>query len=229
MVELDRGLTVYAARGLSKTWRSGRSTVPGLVKVDIDIRASEYLVVQGRSGSGKSTLLHVLAGLDRPHAGELNYLNRDLARMSDRQLTGVRRISFGFVFQTFHLIPTLTAAENIEAALAPARLRRSVRRGRVNELLDEVGLTHRARHLPSELSGGEQQRVAVARAMANGPTVLFADEPTGNLDSHSRELVLDVILRLARVKAMSVVLVTHDPAVARGADRVLTMSDGHLN
>ncbi len=229
MVEVDPGLTVYAARGLFKTWRSGRSTVPGLVKVDIDVRASEYLVVQGRSGSGKSTLLHVLAGLDRPDAGELNYLNRDLARMSDRQLTGVRRVSFGFVFQTFHLIPTLTAAENVEAALAPAHLRRSVRRGRVNELLDEVGLSHRARHLPSELSGGEQQRVAVARAMANGPTVLFADEPTGNLDSHSRELVLDVILRLARVKAMSVVLVTHDPAVARGADRVLTMSDGHLN
>lgn len=219
---------LYVASDVSKTWRHGRRVVSGLMEVDLELRPSEYVAVVGRSGSGKSTLLQVLAGLERPDEGQLIFRGRDIARCSDGDITRLRRDAFGFVFQAFNLIATLTAAENVQAALAAAG--RSEREGKVRalELLEQVGLRERARHLPSELSGGEQQRVAIARAIANRPVLLFADEPTGNLDSTSTATVLQLIRAIAVESGLTVVVATHDPAVALEANRVVTMFDGRL-
>jgi putative ABC transport system ATP-binding protein len=218
----------YELIGVTRRFRAGSLPVVAVDCLDLAVDGPEFLVIQGRSGSGKSTLLQLMAGLDRADAGQVRYDGRDLGRLSDRELTSLRLHAFGFVFQSFNLIPTLTAAENVEAALAPTGMPRRRRRALIEELLSEVGLRDRAAHLPSQLSGGEQQRIAIARALANRPRVLLADEPTGNLDTQSAADVRLLLEELARAHVLTVVLVTHDPAMAAGATRLLRMSDGKL-
>jgi putative ABC transport system ATP-binding protein len=196
--------------------------------VDLDVRHGEFLVVAGPSGSGKTTLLQLLGALDRPTSGRVEFEGRDLAKLGDGDLAGLRRDTLGFIFQQFNLIPTLTAAQNVEAALAPRRFRAAERHRRASELLDRVGLAERAGHLPSQLSGGEQQRVAIARALANGPRVLLADEPTGNLDSATGDDIVALLTRLSQDEGLSVVLITHDPTIADAAERVVRMRDGRV-
>jgi putative ABC transport system ATP-binding protein len=196
--------------------------------VDLVVRTGEFLVVAGPSGSGKTTLLQLLGALDRPTSGHVEFEGQDLARMSDGELAKLRRDTLGFIFQQFNLIPTLTAQQNVEAALAPRRFRSSERHRRAAELLERVGLAARAGHLPSQLSGGEQQRVAIARALANGPRVLLADEPTGNLDTATGEDILALLTQLSVDEGLSVVLITHDASIADAAERVVRMRDGKV-
>ncbi len=219
---------MYELHGVTKLYRQGPSTIRALDEVRLAIGAGELLVVEGPSGSGKSTLLQILGGLDRPTRGLVRFEAHDLTVLSDRRLTRLRLSAFGFVFQQFNLIPTLTAAENVEAALAPTMLGGSGRRARVNQLLNRVGLGDRARHLPSQLSGGEQQRVAIARALANQPRVILADEPTGNLDSRTGREILELLTALSAEHGKTVVVVTHDREVAARAARVVRMRDGRL-
>jgi putative ABC transport system ATP-binding protein len=219
---------VYELRGVSRVYGRGDRTVPAVRDVDLSIARGELLAVVGPSGSGKTTLLQLLGGLDRPSSGTVLFEGRDLAAHSDGELTGLRREALGFIFQQFNLIPTLTAAQNVEAALAPAVRSRADRRTRVVMLLEAVGLAARGHHLPSRLSGGEQQRVAIARALANDPRVVLADEPTGNLDSATGAEIIGVLRALAEEDGRTVVIVTHDATVAGRADRVARMEDGRL-
>jgi len=219
---------LYELRNISKTYRRGSTPVRALETIDLDIGSGEFLAVRGPSGSGKSTLLQLLGGLDRPTSGLLTFDGRDLARLNDRAMTRLRLRDFGFVFQQFNLIPTLSAAENIEAGLAPRGISRAERRKRVSELLQQVGLRQRRDHLPSRLSGGEQQRVAIARAMVNNPSVILADEPTGNLDSRTASEVIDLLAGLCREQSVTIVLVTHADYVAERARRVVNLMDGQL-
>ena len=218
---------LYELDGVRKVFDGARA-VAAVDGVDLEIERGEYLSVVGASGSGKTTLLQLLGTLDRPSAGTLQFEGRDTSRMSDSELADLRQKTLGFIFQQFNLIPTLTARQNVEAALAPAGLGAAARRARALELLERVGLGGRADHLPSQLSGGEQQRVAIARALANAPDVLLADEPTGNLDSSTSQEIIDLLRRLSRTEGLSIVLVTHDAAIAAGADRVVRMSDGRV-
>src|SRR4051812_27551162 len=192
----------------------------------LTIGAGEFVAIVGPSGSGKTTLLQLLGALDRPTAGRVGFGGRDMAGLGDGELTRLRLTTIGFVFQQFNLIPTLTASENVEAALAPAGVSSARRRRRAFDPLAAVGLDHRLTHLPTQLSGGEQQRVAIARAMANDPRVLLADEPTGNLDSATGEEVLAVLERLSGELDQTVVLVTHDGGLAARANRTIRMRDG---
>ena len=219
---------MYELRDVSRLYRQGGATIRAVDGVNLLIEAGNFLVIEGRSGSGKSTLLQLLGGLDQPSSGHVFFETRDMARMSDGELTDLRSKSIGFVFQQFNLIPTLSAQENVEAALAPRGLNAANRAARARALLEEVGLADRGRHLPSQLSGGEQQRVAIARALANEPRVILADEPTGNLDSGTGEEIITLLAELSRVHRTTVVLVTHDQAVAAHAPRVLRMNDGRL-
>jgi putative ABC transport system ATP-binding protein len=204
---------VYDLRNVTKSYGSGAARVTAIDDVDLRIERGEFVVVAGPSGSGKTTLLQLLGALDRPTSGSIEFDGRDLASLGDGELTRLRRDTLGFVFQQFNLIPTLTALQNVEIA------------GGGPELLARVGLEHRARHLPSQLSGGEQQRVAIARARANEPGVVRADEPTGNLDSATGEEIMEVLCGLW-VEGLSLVLITHDPAVAGTAPRVVRLRDG---
>ncbi|MGH9037070.1 MAG: ABC transporter ATP-binding protein [Acidimicrobiia bacterium] len=219
---------MYQLRDVTKLYRQGPATIRAVDGVDLDIAAGEFVVVEGSSGSGKSSLLQLLGGLDRPTTGQLSFEGDDLAGLPDRRLADLRLRAFGFVFQQFNLIPTLTGAENIEVALAPTGTKRVERRRRAAELLDQVGLGDRGEHLPSQLSGGEQQRVAIARALANEPRVLLADEPTGNLDTRTGEQLFDLIEGLWRSHGLTVILVTHDPRIASRAPRSLHMRDGMM-
>jgi putative ABC transport system ATP-binding protein len=206
----------------------GARPVSAVDGVDLEIRRGEYVSVVGASGSGKTTLLQLLGTLDRPSGGTLQFEGRDTSRLSDSELADLRQKTLGFIFQQFNLIPTLTARQNVEAALAPSGMPAADRRERARDLLDRVGLGGRSDHVPSQLSGGEQQRVAIARALANEPDVLLADEPTGNLDSATSQEIIDLLRRLSRTEGLSIVLVTHDPQIAAGADRVVRMSDGRV-
>jgi putative ABC transport system ATP-binding protein len=209
----------------SKVFPGGVAAVNG---ISLEIGAGEFLVVVGPSGSGKTTLLQLLGALDRPTSGHVRFDGRDLAGMGDSELARVRRESLGFVFQQFNLIPTLTAAQNVEAALAPGKLSGADRHARAAELLARVGLSARVSHLPSQLSGGEQQRVAIARALANRPQVLLADEPTGNLDSTTGEEIMALLRELVRTDGLTVVLITHDAAIAAQGDRTVRLRVGRL-
>jgi putative ABC transport system ATP-binding protein len=213
---------MYELRGVTKTFMQGSVQIDAVDDVDLAISEREFLVVAGPSGSGKTTLLQLLGALDRPSVGSLLFEGRDLAALGDRDLAGLRLQAFGFVFQQFNLIPTLTAAQNVEAALAPRG------GGDTQRLLESVGLGRRADHLPSQLSGGEQQRVAIARALANEPRVLLADEPTGNLDSETGTEIIELLRSLSDERGQTVVLVTHDPAIAAQAPRVVRMRDGRV-
>ena len=216
---------VYELRNITRIHRVGDSEVRALDGIDIDIAAGEMVAIEGPSGSGKTTLLQLLGCLDQPTSGSITLDGRDLGGLRDSELTGLRARQLGFVFQNFNLIPTLTAAENVEAALVPLDHSRQARRVRVAELLTRVGLGERARHLPSRLSGGEQQRVAIARALANKPRVILADEPTGNLDTTTAAEIVEV-LRSLTADGVTVVIVTHAEHVAERADRRIRLRDG---
>jgi len=220
---------MYRLSGLTKTYRSRGRDVVALDRVDLDIPAGAMIAVQGPTGGGKSTLLQMLGALDRPTAGSIEFEDRDLSRLGDGALTRVRARDLGFVFQGFNLIPTLTAQENVETALAPLRVRASERRRRAAEALASVGLAERAGHLPSELSGGQQQRVAIARALVTEPRVVLADEPTGNLDEETRDEIMDLLEGLWRDRGLTLVIVTHDSAVAARAQRRLRIAQGRVS
>ncbi len=217
---------MYELKRASKLYRQGPATIRAVDAVDLTIDEGQFLVIEGSSGSGKSTLLALLGGLDRPTSGQVLFEGRDMGALPDGKLAGLRLKAFGFVFQQFNLIPTLTALENVEAAMAPTGVNGRTQRARALELLTEVGLADRSKHLPSQLSGGEQQRVAIARALANDPRVILADEPTGNLDSSTGEEIVRLLMRLSTARGKTVVLVTHDRVLAEQAPRVLRMRDG---
>ena len=227
-LEAERAGDLYQLDGVSKLYGAGSTSVAAVTGVSLTVRHGEFVAIVGQSGSGKTTLLQLLGALDRPTAGRVQLAGQDLNSASDRDLSRLRRDTIGFIFQQFNLIPTLTAAQNVEAAIAATTLARTQREARVAELLDAVGLAPRSKHLPSQLSGGEQQRVAIARALANHPRVLLADEPTGNLDSTTGQEILSLLRRLSTDQQLTVVLITHDPAIAAAADRLLRMSDGRL-
>jgi putative ABC transport system ATP-binding protein len=219
---------MYKLTGVTRDYRKGRETVHALRGVDLSIEDGEWLAIQGPTGHGKSTLLQILGGLDRPTKGVVELGGRDLARLGEGQLTKVRATSIGFVFQTFNLIPTLSAQENVETALVPLRVPAAERGERAGQALADVGLADRASHLPSELSGGQQQRVAIARALVKRPGVLLADEPTGNLDEGTRDEIIALLDRLWRELGLTMVMVTHDSTVARQAQRLGLMSNGRI-
>ena len=215
-----------AARALERRYGDGESAVDALRGVSLEVPAGQFTAVMGPSGSGKSTLMHLLAGLDTPTAGTVHLAGEEIARMPDRQLTRLRRKHIGFVFQSFNLLPTLSAEENITLPLAIAG--RKPEPAELEALLVRVGLTERRRHTPSQLSGGQQQRVAIARALIAKPTVLFADEPTGNLDSAAGADVLALLRDAVALDGQTTVMVTHDPRAAAAADRVLFLADGRI-
>jgi putative ABC transport system ATP-binding protein len=219
---------IYSLRSVRRVYGNGAGEVQAVRDVDLEIERGEFLVVVGPSGSGKTTLLQLLGALDRASSGEVQFEGRDLSRLPDADLTSLRLETIGFIFQQFNLIPTLTAAQNVEVALAPTRLDHEARQSRARELLASVGLASRARHLPSQLSGGEQQRVAIARALANKPHVLLADEPTGNLDSATGEEIMSLLKSLSADGGHTVILITHDTDIAAQAARVIRMQDGRL-
>ncbi|MFF3852318.1 ABC transporter ATP-binding protein [Micromonospora sp. NPDC002575] len=214
------------ARGLRKEYGVGQARVVALDGVDVDFAAGRFTAIMGPSGSGKSTLMHCLAGLDRPTAGTVRIGDADVGGLDDRRLTLLRRDRIGFVFQKFNLLPALTAEENVVLPLAIAGRRPDP--AWLRQVVAAVGLTDRLRHRPAELSGGQQQRVAVARALITKPWVIFADEPTGNLDSRSGAEVLRLLREAVDTLGQTVVMVTHDPTAAGHADRVVFLADGRL-
>ncbi len=216
---------VLEARNLAKTYETGGAKVLGLRGVDISIERGEFVAIMGPSGCGKSTLLNLLAGLDRPTAGEVWLDGEQIDGLSETALARLRRRKVGFVFQFFNLVPTLSAVENVELPLLLVGRRRREARLSANELLSDLGIAEKQGAAPVELSGGQQQRVALARALANSPDVVLADEPTGNLDSASARDVLG-LFREARGRGQTLLLVTHDASVASAADRVITLRDG---
>jgi putative ABC transport system ATP-binding protein len=219
---------MYKLTNVTKDYPKGRETVHALRGVNVEIPDGEWLAIQGPTGHGKSTLLMILGGLDRPTSGSVDFDGRDLARTRETQMTKVRANSIGFIFQTFNLIPTLSAQENVETALVPLGVSGASRRARAAEALNSVGLGDRLRHLPSELSGGQQQRVAIARALVKEPTVLLADEPTGNLDEDTRDEIIGLLEKLWQDNGLTLVIVTHDSSIARRAQRLGTMRNGKL-
>jgi putative ABC transport system ATP-binding protein len=219
---------LFELRGVAKRFRRGEVAVAAVDGVDLDIGAGELVAIEGPSGSGKTTLLQLLGALDRPDEGSILFEGRDLAGLSDNDLAHLRLRAFGFVFQQFNLIPTLSALENVEAVLAPAGACGEELPQRARDLLEEVGLAARVEHLPSHLSGGEQQRVAIARALANEPRVILADEPTGNLDTKTGADVVDLLAGLAGRRGTTVVVATHDVTLAARAPRRVAMRDGRI-
>ncbi|MSU20809.1 MAG: ABC transporter ATP-binding protein [Pedosphaera sp.] len=219
---------VVTIRELSKVYRQGEINVTALNRISLDIQAGEFLTLMGPSGSGKSTLLHIIAGVDRPTSGECRVQGIDVARLSESELADWRNQNVGFVFQTFNLIPVLTAFENVELPLLLTRLRGKQRRQQVDTTLELVGLADRKHHLPKQLSGGQEQRVAIARALVTDPTLIVADEPTGNLDSHSAQEVLGILQALSRNAAKTVIMVTHDPKAAAFGSRTIHLEKGEL-
>jgi len=217
---------ISEARALTKVYGKGEAAVHALVGVDVAFQPQQFTAIMGPSGSGKSTLMHLLAGLDRPTAGTVTLAGQDLTQMSERQLTVLRRTQIGFVFQAYNLVATLTAEENITLPVELARAK--VDRAWFDRMVDVLGLADRLRHRPSELSGGQQQRVACARAMAAKPAIVFADEPTGNLDSTSSRDLLQFLRRSVDELGQTLVIVTHDPSAAAYADRVLFLVDGQI-
>jgi putative ABC transport system ATP-binding protein len=218
--------TAARADGVSKHYGDGDAAVRALDDVSVSLQAGQFTAIMGPSGSGKSTLLHVLAGLDRPTSGEVYLGDTEITSLSDRKLTLLRRDQIGFIFQSFNLLPTLTAAENIELPMRIAGRRPDPLW--VRSIVETVGLADRLGHRPAELSGGQQQRVAAARALASRPQVVFADEPTGALDSRSGAELLGFLRGAVRDLGQTVVMVTHDPVAASYADRVLFLADGSI-
>jgi putative ABC transport system ATP-binding protein len=219
---------IVAIRDLTKVYRQGEIDVTALDAVSLDIASGEFLALMGPSGSGKSTLLHIIAGIDRATSGECSVQGVDVARLNESELADWRNRNVGFVFQTFNLIPVLTAAENVELPLLLTGLVAAERREMVAAALDLVGLGDRARHLPRQLSGGQEQRVAIARALVTDPQLVVADEPTGNLDSRAAHDVLEILASLASRGGKTVIMVTHDPKAASFGNRSLHLEKGRL-
>ncbi len=223
-----RSEPIVLTRGLTKIYRQGDLNVTALNQVTLDIVQGEFLVLMGPSGSGKSTLLHLIAGIDRPTGGELHVQGIDITRLNESELADWRNQNVGFVFQSFNLIPVLTAFENVELPLLLTRLARKERRRLVTTALDLVGLADRQHHLPKQMSGGQEQRVAIARALVTDPSLVVADEPTGNLDSHSAHDVLTILQSLSKDHGKTVIMVTHDPKAAAFGSRQIHLEKGEL-
>jgi len=220
--------TVVTIRELSKVYAQGEIQVIALNRISLDIASGEFLVLMGPSGSGKSTLLHIIAGIDRPSSGSCHVQGIDLTELSEGDLAAWRNQNVGFVFQTFNLIPVLTAFENVELPLLLTSLSRRRRREQVDTALDLVGLSDRGHHLPKQLSGGQEQRVAIARALVTDPQLIVADEPTGNLDFQSAQDVLLILQRLSRDIGKTVIMVTHDHKAASFGSRAIHLEKGEL-
>jgi putative ABC transport system ATP-binding protein len=221
----SKNKALLTASKLTKTVQVGEQKLSIIKDVDIYINAGEFVVIMGKSGSGKSTLLGLLAALDYPDSGSVELADQTLSQLDEDALAVIRQRDMGFVFQSFHLLPTLTVAENIAF---PLDIARRPNQARVDELIDAVDLGHRLNSLPNQLSGGEQQRTAVARALVSHPKIVFADEPTGNLDEQNANQVMQLLLDLRQQVGSALVVVTHDPALAEMADRVITMHDGRI-
>ena len=217
-----------AVTDLAKSYRVGRQTIPALDGVSLDIFAGEFVAITGASGSGKSTLLQLIGGLDKPSTGQILINDQPLSRLSDRQLSRFRSREIGFVFQSFYLQPFLTLSANLEIPAMFARVKPKQRRARAQELAELVGLADRMHHLPRELSGGQIQRAAIARALFNRPNILLADEPTGNLDSANSDRIIDLFHQIRRELGTTVVIVTHNPDIAAAADREIRLKDGRV-
>ncbi|MBI1903479.1 MAG: ABC transporter ATP-binding protein [Planctomycetia bacterium] len=221
-------MIVIEARGLTKVFGTGEAKVEALRGVDVQVHQGEFVAIMGASGSGKSTLLYLLGGIDVPTTGQVILEGTDLATLSDDKRTLMRRQRIGFIFQSFNLLPTLTAEENVALPLELDGVSTSEARRRAAETLEMVGVLHRRSHIPSTLSGGEQQRVAVARALATKPAMLLADEPTGNLDTANGQVVTRLLRKLVDDQRQTIVMVTHDPIVAGHADRTIHIRDGRI-
>lgn len=220
--------TMIQCRGVSKSYRKGSTVVTPLEALDLDVPKGEFLALMGPSGSGKTTLLNLLSGIDSPTAGSLVISGTELAKLSRRDLTKWRARHVGYIFQLYHLVPVLTAFENVELPLLLGTLSKKERRDRVETALTLVGLGDRMHHTPGELSGGQEQRVAIARALVADPPLLVADEPTGDLDRDSATKILDLLRGLTRDLGKTIVMVTHDPRAAAAADRTLHLEKGQL-
>ena len=219
---------IVSIRGLSKVYQQGEINIVALNNISLDIAPGEFLSLMGPSGSGKSTLLHIIAGIDRPTQGVCRVQDIDLTKLTESALADWRHQNVGFVFQTFNLIPVLTAFENVELPLLLTRLDAKQRRRQVNTALELVGLADRGRHLPKQLSGGQEQRTAIARAIVTDPKLVIADEPTGNLDSNSAQEVLNILQMLSRQVGKTVIMVTHDPKAAAFGSRSIHLEKGEL-
>jgi putative ABC transport system ATP-binding protein len=228
MNEVSEMAASYELKGASRSFGEGSARVVALDALDLTIQRGEFVAIFGPSGSGKTTLLQLLGALDRPSGGSIRFEGQPLEQLGDAALAEFRLRGMGFIFQQFNLIPTLSAVENVEAALAPLGMPRARRLETADEHLEAVGLAPRRRHLPTQLSGGEQQRVAIARALARSPRVVLADEPTGNLDTRNGEMVMDLLARLHSELGITLVLVTHDEWIAERADRAMRLADGRL-
>jgi putative ABC transport system ATP-binding protein len=220
------GEAAYALNGVERTYSRGGTMVRAVRGVTLSIAPGEMVAFEGPSGSGKSTLLQLLGCLEVSTGGQLCFFGREVANLSDSDLTAIRAHEIGFVFQQFNLIPTLSATENVAIAMVPNKVSHEKRTERARELLQRVGLGHRFDHLPSRMSGGEQQRVAIARALANSPKVVIADEPTGNLDSETAKEVIALISELHREQNVTVIVATHDEEIAQNAERRVRLRDG---
>jgi putative ABC transport system ATP-binding protein len=211
-----------------KVYKAGRFEVVALDGVNLKVEEGEFIAIMGPSGSGKSTMLNLIGCLDKPTSGKVIINGVDTSKLSDKELTDLRRDTIGFIFQHYYLIPTLTALENVELPMVFKGIPKSEREKRAKELLSLVGLAKEMDRKPKELSGGQQQRVAIARALANNPSILLCDEPTGNLDTKNGKIIMDIIKNLNKKKNVTVVLVTHDPATAEYADKIIQMRDGRI-
>ena len=218
---------VLALRGIDKSYGTAQNPLPVLRSIDLRVDDGEFVAIVGASGSGKSTLLNIIGCLDRPSAGSYHLVGEDVSRIDDQRLSRVRKTKLGFVFQSFHLVSHLTVEENVELPLFYARIARRSRRARSRTMLERVGLGHRRTHLPRELSGGECQRTAIARALINDPSLILADEPTGNLDSATSTEIMKLFVELHR-SGRTIVMITHDPSVADVARRRILMRDGRI-
>ena len=220
---------IVQIRELTKIYAQGEIQVTALDRISLDIAVGEFLALMGPSGSGKSTLLHIIAGVDRPSRGQCLVQGVNVTRLNESELADWRNQNVGFIFQTFNLIPVLTAAENVELPLLLTQMGRAKRRRQVQTALELVGLADRAKHLPRQLSGGQEQRVAIARALVTDPTLIVADEPTGNLDSHSAHEVLSVLQSLRKDAGKTIIMVTHDPKAAAFGTRQIHLEKGELS
>ena len=215
-------------KGVSKTYDMGEVKVHALNNINLEITNGDFVSLVGPSGSGKSTLLNMIGCIDVPDKGSMRILDKDTAKMSDGNLTKMRLKRIGFIFQSFYLIPTLSALENVELPMKELGLSRNDRKKKATKLLESVKMEGRMEHYPSQMSGGEQQRVAIARALANDPTILLADEPTGEVDSKTSNVIVEILQRLNEEKGMVVILVTHDLTIGERAKRMITMKDGGI-